>query len=149
MSDVSSARALARLLRPDSFTVRLILVALASVLMTALLSSTGIVRQWEWTLLDYRHRLTPDPEGADDSMVLVVLNGDSMDRLSWLSWPWPRQIYADCLDILSRWGARTVVFDILFDLPSIYGGPAQGLVVGAADMRYLLINPFSFLERIT
>jgi len=134
LSDVSSARALTRQLRPDSFTVRLILVALASVLMTALLSSTGIVRQWEWTLLDYRHRLTPDPEGADDSIVLVVLNGDSMDRLSWLSWPWPRQIYADCLDILSRWGARAVVFDILFDLPSIYGG-ADDQALGQAASR--------------
>ena len=111
----------ARIFGQYSFTARLLLVALASVAGTALLSGTGIVEQWEWTLLDYRYRLFPSPERADSSIVLVVLNGDSMDRMSWLSWPWPRQIYGDCTALLSRWGARAVIFDILFDLPSIYG----------------------------
>jgi adenylate cyclase len=134
MSDGTRTDGLARLLRPGSFTGRLLLVALASVVGAGLLSTTGIIRQWEWSLLDYRHRLTPDPHGADGSIVLVVLNGDSMDRLSWLSWPWPRQIYADCVDLLDRWGARAVVFDILFDLPSIYGG-ADDAILGDAAAR--------------
>jgi adenylate cyclase len=107
-------------------------VAAGSLLVTLLLSGTGILRQWEWTLLDYRYRLSPQPEAADDSIVLVVLNGDSMDRLSWLSWPWPRQIWGDCLELVRRWGARAVVFDILFDLPSIYGDADDRALAGAA-----------------
>ena len=130
-------RALGRL-RPRSYTAQLGLVAVGSLLATLLLSGTGILRQWEWTLLDYRYRLTPQPEAADESIVLVVLNGDSMDRLSWLSWPWPRQIYGDCLELVRRWGASTVVFDILFDLPSIYGGADdQALAEAAASTTTL------------
>lgn len=78
----------------------------------------------ERSTLDLRFRLSPTPEQADSSIILVLLDGGSMDRLPW---PVPRQLYADVLGLLQEWGATVVAFDILFDLPSVYSAVEDSL----------------------
>ncbi len=79
--------------------------------------------------LDLRFRLFPTVESADDEIILVLLDGNSMDRLPW---PVPRGLYADVLDILQDWGAKVVGFDILFDTPSVYSAMEDSIFGAAA-----------------
>lgn len=97
------------------------LVALAAVCAVLLLpvSRLGFVQSLENRTLDLRFKAQPTP--PDPSIIIVTVDGGSLERLPWLGWPWPRQLYGDCLGVLRRWGASVVAFDILYDLPSLYG----------------------------
>ncbi len=100
--------------------MRTLRVALIGMLVTA--SLWGISRfeffeNFERSTLDLRFRLSPTPSEADSSIILVLLDGGSMDLLPW---PVPRQLYSDVLGLLHGWETRAVAFDILFDLPSVY-----------------------------
>lgn len=95
-------------------------VALIGMLVTASLwgvSRFDFFENFERGTLDLRFRLSPTPNDADSSIILVLLDGGSMDILPW---PVPRQLYSDVLSMLQDWGARAVAFDILFDLASVY-----------------------------
>ena len=92
-------------------------VGVASVLLMWSISRLEFHDNLERSTLDLRFRLSPTPHEADSSVILVLLDGGSMDQLPW---PVPRQLYADVLALLQDWGASVVAFDILFDLPSVY-----------------------------
>ena len=108
--------------RSDGTGFRLQLAATAAVFVVIvwLLSGTVFWQTLESRTLDLRFSIFPTVEDADSSIILVVVDGGSLERMSWLSWPWPRQIYSACLSYLQELGARVVAFDILFDLPSVY-----------------------------
>ncbi len=100
--------------------MRTFMVALIAILVT--LSLWGLSRfdffeNFERSTLDLRFRLSPTPDDADSSIILVLLDGGSMDVLPW---PVPRQLYSETLSMLQDWGTRAVAFDILFDVPSVY-----------------------------
>ena len=95
-------------------------VALIGTLVTAslwTLSGFNFFENFERSTLDLRFRLSPTPNDADSSIILVLLDGGSMDVLPW---PLPRQLYSETLSMLQGWGTRAVAFDILFDVPSVY-----------------------------
>jgi adenylate cyclase len=98
-------------------SVRLLIIALAASLFTSLLGGLGFIQSIELRTLDLRFQLSPTPEDADPRVVLILLDATSMDHVPF---PVPREIYAGILDLLQRWGAAAVGFDIVFDLPSTY-----------------------------
>ncbi len=103
-----------------SRTLRILKVLLIGLLSTLLfwgISGFEFFGNFERSTLDLRFKLSPTPSRADTKIVLVLLDGGSMDRLPW---PVPRQLYSDILDLIQGWGANAVAFDILFDLPSVY-----------------------------
>jgi adenylate cyclase len=105
---------------PGGRLVRTIRTALIGILVSALMwavSGFEFFQNFERSTLDLRFRLSPTPEQADSSIILILLDGGSMDILPW---PVPRQLYSDMLKLLQDWGTRAVAFDILFDLPSVY-----------------------------
>ncbi|OPL19544.1 MAG: hypothetical protein AVO35_10295 [Candidatus Aegiribacteria sp. MLS_C] len=105
---------------PRSRTVRILMVLLTGLAVTAsvwAISRLDFHDDLERSTLDLRFRLSPTQEDADSSVILVLLDGGSMDKLPW---PVPRQLYTDVLGLLQEWGACVVAFDILFDLPSTY-----------------------------
>ncbi len=105
---------------PRSRTMRTLMVLFTGFLVTSAVWSISRLEfhdNLERSTLDLRFRLSPTPGQADSSVILVLLDGGSMDRLPW---PVPRQLYADVLALLQDWGADVVAFDILFDLPSVY-----------------------------
>ncbi len=77
------------------------------------------MQKLESSTLDLRFRL--QPTAADARVIIVAVDGSSLERISWVGWPWPRQMYADCIGLLRRWGARVVAFDIIYADPSQYG----------------------------
>lgn len=69
-------------------------------------------RRWYDFLFNVREQsLVPQ------NVVIVAIDEDSFDELD-LQWPWPRSIHASLIEALSRAGAKTIVFDILFAEPS-------------------------------
>ncbi len=49
-------------------------------------------------------------------IVLIEIAEDSLESIG--RWPWPRSYHAALTHILSEWGAKAVVFDIIFSEPS-------------------------------
>lgn len=49
---------------------------------------------------------------ADSRIVLITINDDSLKKLG--LYPWPREIHARLVDLLTRAGAEAVAFDVLF-----------------------------------
>lgn len=100
--------------------MRTFMVALIAILVSLSLwglSKFDFFENFERSTLDLRFRLSPTPDDADSSIILVLLDGGSMDVLPW---PVPRQLYSETLSMLHGWGTRAVAFDILFDVPSVY-----------------------------
>ena len=102
------------------FRLQLAGIAVGSVLLVFLLSGLQFWETLESRTLDLRFTLFPTVSSTDSSIIIVVVDGGSLERMSWLSWPWPRQIYTACLSYLQDQGVRVVAFDILYDLPSVY-----------------------------
>ncbi len=102
-----------------------------------LLSLGGLVERLEHPLYDWRARLAAARKPSTDRVKLVLLDQASLDwagrEMSW-PWPWPREAYGVLLDYLERQGAKTVVLDVLFTEPSMYGVPDDE-ALGAAAAR--------------
>jgi len=103
----------------QSLPARILALSVLAALVLLPITRFDFLQTLENKTLDLRFRAEPTP--ASPRIVIVTVDGGSLERLPWLSWPWPRQLYGDCLALLQRWGARVVAFDILYDLPSLYG----------------------------
>ncbi len=118
---------------PGGRLMRTLKTALIGILVTACLwgvSRLDFFDSFERSTLDLRFRLSPTPEDADENIILILLDGASMDCLPW---PVPRQLYSDVLGMLQDWGARAVAFDILFDLPSVYSAVEDSIFGSTAS----------------
>lgn len=84
----------------------------------------GVLDSWEWRTWDWRARLLAEKGPATDDIVMILLDGASLEwgrRENGWSWPWPREVYAAIVDHCRRQGAKAVALDILFTEPSVYG----------------------------
>lgn len=81
-------------------------------------SSTGIFERLEYPLIDFRHRLFEDYKQADDSIVILTITEETInkyrDHLG--RWPWPRRIMYPLIKNLSQ--AEQVIVDIGYWEPS-------------------------------
>jgi len=123
--------------------VRLLGLALLSVLFMQLLSGLQFMKEVELRSLDLMFRISPTSEEADTRVILVLLDGGSMDQLPW---PVPRQFYSAVLDLLQDWGIKAAGFDILFDTPSTYSVQDDSLL-GASASAGRTVFVMSLLQR--
>ncbi len=100
------------------------LLALLLCLPVYFLSQLPLLRDMESKSQDLRFRLSPHPELADSSIVLVAIDQGSLKFAAELGqgWPFPRSFYALLTRYLAAQQANAVVFDILFDEPDFYRG---------------------------
>ncbi len=93
------------------------LLALFGFLLVAALQPTGAVERLELLTLDARYELGIGRRPPGDDIVIAWIDQSSMEFLdqNGVSFPWPREIYAQVLEYLIGVGARAVVFDVLFD----------------------------------
>jgi adenylate cyclase len=77
----------------------------------------------------------PPPEGSHASTPIVIVSVDegSFDELD-RAWPWPRELHAEFLDIVSADRPAVIGLDILFAEPSGQG-PADDAALAAAIKR--------------
>ncbi len=68
----------------------------------------------ELKLYDARMAMRGDAEGSD-SIVLVEIDNDSIDKLG--RWPWPRSRIASAIEAVSEAGARLIGLNIIYSEP--------------------------------
>lgn len=93
-----------------------VLLGLACALAALGIGRLPFVRTIELKTYDWRLRVTADPRGARDDIVLVAINEDSLRRLEPTvgRWPWPRLVHAQLLNFLARGPAKVVAYDVIF-----------------------------------
>ncbi len=100
----------------------------------ALALFTGVVDLYEAKTVDWRFKLLARPDRADSSVILVLLDQQSLDfyeEEEGISWPWPRQMYKPVVDYCRMAGARGVAFDVVFSEPSFYSPQDDGALADA------------------
>jgi adenylate cyclase len=104
------------------------LLRFAIVLLATAIAAVGvffchdIFERPAWPVYDFLQRSTA-LEKSDD-VVLVMITQVALDRIEAehaSRWPWPRELYADLMDVAKNLGAKSVIFDINFANPSSYG----------------------------
>jgi len=78
------------------------------------------ISSFEEKFYDYRLQTSLKNNRENDNIVLVAIDDESLQKIN--SWPIPRENYAKAVDNLNTWGARTVVFDVLFPEPVLACG---------------------------
>lgn len=92
------------------------IVALFGIALGTIVASSDLGQRIEWQLYDrYMRRLAASRAPAPGIVVVAI------DELSFgevgMAWPWPRSLHAALVRQLARGGARTIAFDIVFDVP--------------------------------
>jgi adenylate cyclase len=103
---------------------RLVVFAVLVSLAVTGLFSLGPGQRLEWLATDWLQQVQARNQALHSDLVFVVLDQKSLDAGAAefnLTWPWPRESYAQVLNFLSRAGAKVILFDFLFTEPSSYG----------------------------
>jgi len=92
-------------------------IALAAILLVSFLSFFRIFQNYE--LLSYDLRLKARaPLKACEDIILIEIADDTLKNLG--KWPLPRDFHASLVEVLKEYGARLIVFDVLFSEPTLY-----------------------------
>jgi len=83
-------------------------------LLSYYLSHYGLLKRMDNFLYDLPFRWRTAPFVED--VTLVGITQESLEKLG--KFPWPRSIYARLIDQLQAYGAKTIVFDIFYPVPS-------------------------------
>ena len=88
-----------------------------SLMIVILIMNLGFIETLELKSQDFRFHLFADNFIPSDDVVIIAIDQNSLDRFEEMavSWPLPREIYGLVTDYLSNEGARSVVFDIIFN----------------------------------
>lgn len=100
----------------------------------------------------HQAKITPNRiayEKADTEVVIVDIDEGSLEAMAkdYGRWPWPRQIFAEFVEILQEQQPKAIVFDILFSDPDVYNKESDEYfneVVAATDNTFfpmLRLNP--------
>jgi len=108
------------------------------------------LKRWDNLFYDGLIRFMGHP--APEDVVIIGIDDQSLNALG--RWPWPRDRHAELINILSRFGAKIIGFDILFSEPDV--SDPDGDVTLAAAMRrngrvvlpvaYEQLSPIGFTE---
>lgn len=75
----------------------------------------GALRGFQRRALDNFH-----PASAADPRVMVIGIDSSASEDAGPAWPWPRDVHADLIQALDAAGAEVIVYDVVFDAPSVH-----------------------------
>ena len=103
-----------RSLRPGRFAA-IIALAAAFGMMLAL---SDQAQRLDWAVDDRFVRVAARRPTPPDHVVIVAIDEPSFSELQ-RPWPWPRRMHGALVDALARGGARTIVFDVVFDVPAV------------------------------
>lgn len=92
-------------------------VILASLIVILLISIFRTFHNYELLFYDLRFRLRPAQKISSD-IIIIEISDDTLKNLG--KWPLPRDFHASLVDVLKDYGARMIVFDVLFSEPTLY-----------------------------
>ena len=103
--------------------------------------SLNLIRGMKFRTFDLimKNRLVVQP--ADPSIVIVDIDEGSLAAMAeeYGRWPWPRQVFAEFLEMLEDQKPQAVVFDILYSDPDVFNPDSDAYfndVIGATDNTY-------------
>ncbi len=68
---------------------------------------------------DFLMTVVRGPRPPPDDVVIVAIDESSIKEIgASFNWPWPRHVHGELVRRLNDAGARAIVFDVVFDLPS-------------------------------
>lgn len=119
--------------------LRIAFISLASLLLSAL-TLTPLFTSFELKAYDLLSR-TLNPDRGAPEIVVVQVDQSSLDSLAaeGVTWPWPRQIYAQLIERLSL--ADAVFVDIIFSEPSSYGNEDDSIFATSIEKVGNVILP--------
>jgi len=93
-----------------------LLIALLMFVIAASCFTFGLFEKPEFFLYDIQARLLRSDKVPDSKIKVILVDEATLKSMAEIAgrWPWPRAIWADLLDFLSKGNARAVLFDILF-----------------------------------
>ena len=108
-------------------------IALSLLLIVA--NRLALFEQIETTSLDFRFKNFTIAERADSNIVLISIDGQSLEFANQNStfWPWPREFYALVTDYLTACQVEQIIFDIQFYEPDYNRGDLDSY---ASDMKF-------------
>ena len=127
-----------RISRREKNLAWLLVTGLAAGLLVLVLEATGALQRAEWMTYDARMALLRDAQPAPEEIAVILVDDDSLEEMEDQvgRFPWPRWVYADLIEFLSRGNPRAVVMDILFaERQELVDDDAQGL---GEDDQYLV-----------
>ncbi|MBN1523491.1 MAG: CHASE2 domain-containing protein [Spirochaetales bacterium] len=81
-------------------------------LLFTLLQITGVLQMPEYRMYDLFLHIKP-PVTEDPSILFVDIDDNAIEQSN-TSWPWPRDYYGQGLIVLKEFGAKNIVFDLIF-----------------------------------
>jgi adenylate cyclase len=108
----------------------------------------------EWAVYDRFIRSEAANRAPAPSVVVVAVDEPSFAEIG-MPWPWPRTMHAALVDQLARSGARTVAFDVVFDVPSADAGDdvefaaaiaRAGIVILGADLAVIEDRGYALMQ---
>ena len=112
-------------------------VAFAVTLSAAIFYFAGLFTTFENKTYDQRMVFASKYKEPCDEIFFVGVDQASIDfaqrEYGW-GWPWPREAYGRMVDFISAGNPNTIIFDILFTEPSIYGAQ-DDLAFAEAEKR--------------
>jgi class 3 adenylate cyclase/CHASE2 domain-containing sensor protein len=98
----------------------------------------GVLNQLEYRSYDARVVLMAEKTKPSEDIMVIVVDQDSIDwaqeQRGW-SWPWPRKAFGEIVEYMNVSDASSVIFDIIFSEPSVYG-PEDDLYFTRASADY-------------
>jgi adenylate cyclase len=104
--------------------IRSVIVLILGITFVLSLGLSDLLLGFELSTYDTRVRLLANPSEATDDVVLILLDQQSLDWAAdglHIAWPWPRELYAVVTSFAHRAGVKSLVYDVLYPDPSIYG----------------------------
>ncbi len=131
--------------------VELLLIGVGASLILFFARNEGMLERPDRLVYDLVDPLHAAP--ADDSIVIVAINNESLSRIG--RWPWPRLVHADTLDRLNAARPAAIIYDALFieptaDDPALAAAMKRGAPVflpilfdipGPNGAAYVLLQP--------
>ena len=96
--------------------------------------------------MDWERRTLVPRRGASQDVVLVSVDQQSLDLMQsqGFGWPWPRELYGAIGQYVTSGGARSVLFDILYNHETPCGGDTD-----AQFAELLRVTPNAYLSGAT
>lgn len=119
------------------FTISL-LIAVAIFSFTVAAYVRGYFEKPEFFVYDTKSKIFRSDKVPPKNVKIILVDDASVKALEGVAgrWPWPRAIWADLLDFLSRGGAKAVLFDILFSEQTGRHEEANDLALADATRDY-------------
>jgi len=94
------------------------------------------------TWQDFLYSTRENTKNKIDDIVIVVVDEPSFTQIG-QKWPWPRRLHAKLVDNLSRAGAKSIVFDMLFPEPSLNSEDDQLFAAAIKNAGNVALGMFS------